>query len=350
MEIVYKEEELRTYMHSAVKVSEDAPVLLDHFLSAAIEVDIDAVSDGSQVVIGGIMQHIEQCGVHSGDSACSLPPYSLPADVQDLMREQVKAMAVELGVVGLMNTQLAYQDGKIYVIEVNPRASRTVPYVSKCIGVSLAKVAARCQAGISLAEQGFTEEIVPKHFHVKEAVFPFNKFPAVDPILGPEMKSTGEVMGVGATFGEAYGKSQLGAGSKLPEGGRAFISVRDVDKSGVVAVAKNLLELGFSLVATRGTAKVLSAAGFDVDVVNKVVEGRPHVVDMIKNDEVTLIINTTEGRQATRDSAPIRRSAEARRVYYTTTLAGGEAVAMALRAGGEIEVRRLQDLHKEAAQ
>ncbi|WP_041524088.1 carbamoyl-phosphate synthase large subunit [Gilvimarinus agarilyticus] len=350
MEIVYKEEELRTYMHSAVKVSEDAPVLLDHFLSAAIEVDIDAVSDGKEVVIGGIMQHIEQCGVHSGDSACSLPPYSLPAEVQDEMREQVKAMALELGVVGLMNTQLAYQDGKIYVIEVNPRASRTVPYVSKCIGVSLAKVAARCQAGVSLAEQGFTKEIVPKHFHVKEAVFPFNKFPAVDPILGPEMKSTGEVMGVGATFGEAYGKSQLGAGSKLPMGGRAFISVRDVDKNGVVDVAKNLLELGFSIVATRGTAKVLSAAGIEVDVVNKVGEGRPHVVDVIKNDEISLIINTTEGRQATRDSSSIRRSAEARRVYYTTTLAGGEAVAMALRASGDIEVRRLQDLHKEAAQ
>ncbi|WP_049721065.1 carbamoyl-phosphate synthase large subunit [Gilvimarinus polysaccharolyticus] len=350
MEIVYKEEELRTYMHSAVKVSEDSPVLLDRFLSAAIEVDIDAVSDGQQVVIGGFMQHIEQCGVHSGDSACSLPPYSLPADVQNEMREQVKAMAVELGVVGLMNTQLAYQDGKIYVIEVNPRASRTVPYVSKCIGVSLAKIAARCQAGISLAEQGFTKEIVPEYFHVKEAVFPFNKFPAVDPILGPEMKSTGEVMGVGATFGEAFAKSQLGAGSKLPEGGRVFISVRDVDKSGVVAVAKDLKMLGFLLVATRGTAKVLSAAGLEVDVVNKVVEGRPHIVDMIKNDEITMIINTTEGRQTTRDSASIRRSAEARRVYYTTTLAGGEAVAMALRSGGEIQVRRLQDLHKEAAQ
>ncbi|HEY7884966.1 MAG TPA: carbamoyl-phosphate synthase large subunit [Cellvibrionaceae bacterium] len=345
MEIVYKEEELRTYMHSAVKVSEDAPVLLDHFLSAAIEVDIDAVSDGKQVVIGGIMQHIEQCGVHSGDSACSLPPYSLAKDVQDEMREQVKAMALELGVVGLMNTQLAYQDGKIYVIEVNPRASRTVPFVSKCIGVSLAKIAARCQAGTTLAEQGFTTEIVPTYYSVKEAVFPFNKFPAVDPILGPEMKSTGEVMGIGATFGEAYGKSQLGANNKIPTQGRAFISVRDVDKNGVVAIGRELVSLGFALVATRGTAAVLQAANVDVELVNKVVEGRPHIVDMIKNDQVDLIINTTEGRQATRDSASIRRSAEAHRVYYTTTLAGGEAVCMALRFGSEKQVRRLQTLH-----
>ncbi|MGD8174830.1 carbamoyl-phosphate synthase large subunit [Marinimicrobium sp. ARAG 43.8] len=345
MEIVYKEDELRTYMNTAVEVSEDAPVLLDHFLSSAIEVDVDAVSDGEQVVIGGIMQHIEQCGVHSGDSACSLPPYSLPKDVQNLMREQIKAMALELGVVGLMNTQLAYQDGEIYVIEVNPRASRTVPFVSKCVGVSLAKVAARCQAGVSLKDQGFTQEIVPDYYSVKEAVFPFNKFPAVDPILGPEMKSTGEVMGVGDTFGEAFAKSQLGAGSKLPTGGTAFISVRDVDKPGVVPVARDLIELGFKLVATRGTAAVLKEAGIDVDIVNKVVEGRPHIVDMIKNDQINLIINTTEGRQATRDSASIRRSAENHRVYYTTTLAAGEALCMALRFGQFTEVRRLQELH-----
>ncbi len=346
MEIVYKEDELRGYMNSAVEVSEDAPVLLDHFLSAAIEVDVDAVSDGKQVVIGGIMQHIEQCGVHSGDSACSLPPYSLPHEVQDEMREQIKAMALELGVVGLMNTQLAYQDGTIYVIEVNPRASRTVPFVSKCIGVSLAKVAARCQAGISLAEQGFTNEIVPDYYSVKEAVFPFNKFPAVDPILGPEMKSTGEVMGVGDTFGEAFGKSQLGAGSKLPTSGTAFISVRDVDKPGVVVVAKELDSLGFKLVATRGTAAILQKSGLTVEVVNKVVEGRPHIVDMIKNDQINLIVNTTEGRQATRDSASIRRSAENHRVYYTTTLAAGEALCMALRFGQLTQVRRLQELHR----
>ncbi len=345
MEIVYKEDELRTYMRTAVEVSEDAPVLLDHFLSAAIEVDIDAVSDGEQVVIGGIMQHIEQCGIHSGDSACSLPPYSLPNDVQDEMREQVRAMALELGVVGLMNTQLAYQDGLIYVIEVNTRASRTVPFVSKCVGVSLAQVAARCQAGISLAQQGFTKEIVPDYYSVKEAVFPFNKFPAVDPVLGPEMKSTGEAMGVGDTFGEAYAKSQLGASSELPTGGTVFISVRDVDKPGVVVVGKELSSLGFSLVATRGTAAVLAEAGLEVAEVNKVQEGRPHIVDMIKNDQIDLIVNTTEGRQATKDSASIRRSAENHNVYYTTTLAGGEAVCMALRFGKQTQVRPLQELH-----
>jgi len=345
MEIVYKEEELRTYMREAVQVSEDAPVLLDHFLNNAIEVDIDAVSDGQEVVIGAIMQHIEQCGVHSGDSACSLPPYSLPGDVQDAMREQVKKMARELSVIGLMNTQLAYQDGEIYVIEVNPRASRTVPFVSKCIGTSLAKVAARCQAGRTLADQNFTQEVVPDYYSVKEAVFPFNKFPAVDPILGPEMKSTGEVMGVGDTFAEAYSKSQLGAGDKIPESGTVFISVRDFDKEGAVAVGKELSDLGFKLVATIGTAKVLEAAGLNVQAVKKVNEGRPHIVDMIKNDEIDMIINTTEGKQAIRDSASIRRSAESHRVYYTTTLAAARAVCMALRFGQEQDVRRLQDLH-----
>lgn len=349
MEIVYKESELRTYMREAVEVSEDAPVLLDHFLNAAIEVDIDAVSDGKDVVIGAIMQHIEQCGVHSGDSACSLPPYSLPESVQDDMREQVKQMALELGVVGLMNTQLAYQDGKIYVIEVNPRASRTVPFVSKCIGVSLAKVAARCQAGKTLAEQGFTKEVVPDYYSVKEAVFPFNKFPAVDPILGPEMKSTGEVMGVGDTFAEAYAKSQLGASSEIPSSGTAFVSVRDEDKGGLAEVGKALVEQGFTLVATRGSAKILAAAGIDAKAVNKVAEGRPHIVDMIKNDEIDLIINTTEGKQAIKDSASIRRSAENHNVYYTTTLAAGQAVCMALKDGQNQEVRRLQDLHERVA-
>jgi carbamoyl-phosphate synthase large subunit len=345
MEIVYKESELRTYMREAVQVSDDAPVLLDHFLNNAIEVDIDAVSDGKEVVIGAIMQHIEQCGVHSGDSACSLPPYSLDADVQNEMREQVKKMALELGVVGLMNTQLAYQDGEIYVIEVNPRASRTVPFVSKCIGTSLAKVAARCQAGRSLADQGFTEEVVPDYYSVKESVFPFNKFPAVDPILGPEMKSTGEVMGVGDTFAEAFAKAQLGAGDRIPESGKAFISVRDCDKGGIVAVGKELADLGFALVATRGTAKILAEAGLDVATVNKVAEGRPHIVDMMKNGEIDLVINTTEGKQAIKDSASIRRSAENGGVYYTTTLAAAEALCMALRFGEEQDVRRLQDLH-----
>ena len=349
MEIVYSEKELRTYMRDAVQASEDAPVLLDHFLNNAIEVDIDAVSDGTEVVIGGIMQHIEQCGVHSGDSACSLPPYSLPEDVQDEMREQVRKMALELGVVGLMNCQLAYQDGEIYIIEVNPRASRTVPFVSKCIGVSLAKVAARCQTGKTLAEQGFTKEIIPKYFSVKEAVFPFNKFPTVDPILGPEMKSTGEVMGVGDTFAEAFAKAQIGSGAQLPSKGTAFISVRDFDKEGAVVVAKELVNLGFELVATRGTAACFEQAGLAVRVVNKVAEGRPHIVDMIKNKEVDLVINTTEGKQAIRDSSSIRRCAENQRVYYTTTLAAANALCMAIRFGRKQKVRRLQELHEGIA-
>ncbi|MBB5212445.1 carbamoyl-phosphate synthase large subunit [Microbulbifer hydrolyticus] len=346
MEIVYKEDELKTYMKEAVEVSDEAPVLLDHFLHSAIEVDIDAVSDGQDVVIGAIMQHIEQCGVHSGDSACSLPPYSLPADVQDKMREQVKAMARELGVVGLMNTQLAYQDGEIYVIEVNPRASRTVPFVSKCIGTSLAKIAARCQAGTSLKEQGFTTEIVPDYYSVKESVFPFNKFPKVDPILGPEMKSTGEVMGVGESFAEAFDKGLIGAGDALPESGKVFISVRDVDKPGVVDVARELSGLGFDLVATRGTAKVLQEADITVTTVNKMSEGRPHIVDMIKNDEIALVVNTTEGRQAIRDSADIRRSAENHQVCYTTTLAAARAMAMAMQIAEPHKVRSLQELHQ----
>ena len=350
MEIVYSEQELRTYMTEAVQASEDSPVLLDHFLNNAIEVDIDAVSDGEHVVIGGIMQHIEQCGVHSGDSACSLPPYSLPEAVQDEMREQVRKMAIELGVVGLMNTQLAYQDGKIYVIEVNPRGSRTVPFVSKCIGVSLAKVAALCQTGKSLSDQGFMEEIIPKYYSVKEAVFPFNKFPSVDPILGPEMKSTGEVMGVGDTFAEAFAKAQAGSGSAIPSQGTAFISVRDFDKDGVVVVAKELIDMKFRIVATRGTAQCLQQAGLQVEIANKVNEGRPHCVDMIKNREIQIIINTTEGKQATKDSASIRRSAESNHVYYTTTLAAAEALCTALRFGKEQEVRRLQDLHERVKQ
>lgn len=349
MEIVYTKNELSTYMKQAVQASDDAPVLLDHFLNNAIEVDIDAVSDGETVVIGAIMQHIEQCGVHSGDSACSLPPYSLPDDVQDEMREQVRKMARELGVIGLMNVQLAYQDGKIYVIEVNPRGSRTVPFVSKCIGISLAKIAALCQAGKSLAEQGFTKEVIPDYYCVKEAVFPFNKFPAVDPILGPEMKSTGEVMGVGDTFAEAYAKAQAGSGSALPQGGTAFISVRDFDKQGIIVVARELTDLGFSLVATHGTGRALENAGLTVKTVNKVGEGRPHIVDMIKNREIDMVINTTEGKKAIKDSASIRRSAENNHVYYTTTLAAAHAMCMAIRFGKEQEVRRLQDLHERIA-
>ena len=345
MEIVYSEEELLRYMQHAVAVSEEAPVLLDYFLATAVEVDIDVVADGRDVVVGAIMQHIEEAGVHSGDSACSLPPYSLPEEVIERMRAIVEAMARELDVRGLMNVQLAWQDGEVYVIEVNPRASRTVPFVSKCIGVSLAQVAARCMAGRSLAEQGFTREVIPAHFSVKEAVFPFNKFPGLDPILGPEMKSTGEVMGVGATFAEAYAKAQLGAGDELPVRGTAFVSVRERDRPAVVAVARELHELGFRLVCTRGTAEIVAAAGLPVEVVNKVKEGRPHIVDMIKNGQIELIVNTTEGRKAIADSATIRASAESNGVYYTTTLAGGHAVCMALRHGPVTEVRSLQELH-----
>ncbi|MDG2411063.1 MAG: carbamoyl-phosphate synthase large subunit [Halioglobus sp.] len=345
MEIVYREEDLLRYMRDAVQASDDAPVLLDSFLSAAIEVDIDAVSDGENVVIGALMQHIEQAGVHSGDSACSLPPYSLDDGVQDAMREQIRRMALELEVKGLMNVQLAYQDGEIYVIEVNPRASRTVPFVSKCIGTSLAKVAARCMAGQSLTDQGFTSEIVPPYFSVKEAVLPFNKFPGVDPILGPEMKSTGEVMGTGDTFPEAFAKAQLAAGSATPAGGTALISVRDVDKPGIIEVARDLSELGFSIVATGGTAQVIESAGVAVRRVNKVTEGRPHIVDMIKNDEADFIINTTEGRRAIEDSASIRASAETHRVFYTTTLTAAQALCMAMKFEGGKTVRRLQELH-----
>ncbi|QCF26901.1 carbamoyl-phosphate synthase large subunit [Hydrocarboniclastica marina] len=345
MEIVYEESELVNYMRSAVLVSNDSPVLLDHFLNAAIEVDIDAICDGEQVVIGGIMQHIEQAGVHSGDSACSLPPYTLSAEIQDEMRESVKRMALELGVVGLMNVQLAYQDGEVYVIEVNPRASRTVPFVSKAIGVSLAKVAARCMAGRSLADQGFTAEVIPSYYSVKESVFPFNKFPSVDPILGPEMKSTGEVMGIGDSFDEAFAKAALASGTRLPKGGKAFLSVRDADKPAAVQLARDLIAEGFSIVATEGTAEVLRAEGIKVEPINKVREGRPHIVDAIKNNQIALIINTTEGRKAIADSSQIRQSALQGKVTYATTLAGGEAYCRAIRFGPERTVRRLQDLH-----
>ena len=345
MEIVYNEEELDRYMHDAVKVSNDSPVLLDYFLSAAIEIDVDLVCDGEQVVVGAIMQHIEQAGIHSGDSACSLPPYNLPMEVQDKIRQQVSALALELGVIGLMNTQLAYQDGEIYIIEVNPRASRTVPFVSKCIGRSLAKVAARCMVGQSLKDQGFLSEIIPKTFAVKEAIFPFNKFPDVDPILGPEMKSTGEVMGVGKTFAEAYAKAQMGAGEFFEKKGNAFLSVRDADKPHIAEVAKKLLELGYSIVATHGTAAVIEEAGLEVVGVNKVAEGRPHIVDMLKNDEIQLIVNTTEGKQAISDSSLIRRTALRHNVFCTTTVAGALAVCEALSFSGNMSVYTIQDLH-----
>jgi carbamoyl-phosphate synthase large subunit len=349
MELVYNEDELRLYMQNAVDVSNDSPVLLDRFLDQAVEVDVDAICDGEQVVIGGIMQHIEQAGVHSGDSACSLPPYNLPKAIQDEIREQVKALALELNVIGLMNVQMAVQGEDVFVLEVNPRASRTVPFVSKCIGHSLAKLAARCMAGQKLKDLGYTEEVIPQFVHVKESVFPFNKFIGVDPILGPEMKSTGEVMGVGETFGEAFCKASLGAGERLPQGGRAFLSVKDVDKAGVVDVGRNLVDLGFKLVATRGTARELLKAGVKCDQVDKVNEGRPDVSDMLKNEQIDLIINTTEGRQSIADSAVIRRLALQKKVCYTTTLAGGEAFCIAIRQGIGDQVTSLQQLHSALA-
>ena len=349
MEIVYNEDELKRYLRDAVQASEKSPVLLDRFLDDAIEVDVDCVSDGTDVVIGGIMQHIEQAGVHSGDSACSLPPYSLSKDIQDVLRDQTIRMARELGVVGLMNVQFAVKGSDVYVLEVNPRASRTVPFVSKCIGVSLAKVAARCMAGKALAEQGFSREIVPSYCAVKEAVFPFNKFPGVDPILGPEMKSTGEVMGVGKTFGEAFYKAVLGSNDRLPgkptegETKRVFLSVRDSDKAALPEVARRLQAHGFKLVATGGSYRVLQQNGIDCERVNKVTEGRPHIVDRLKNGEIHLIINTTEGKQAQQDSFSIRRSALQAKVYYTTTLSGADAVSQALGIDLPMDVYRLQD-------
>jgi carbamoyl-phosphate synthase large subunit len=347
MEIVREEADLRRYMTEAVKVSNKSPVLLDRFLNDAIEVDVDALSDGEQVVIGGIMQHIEQAGVHSGDSACSLPPYSLSKEVQDELRRQTVAMAKALKVIGLMNVQFAIQGDTVYVLEVNPRASRTVPYVSKAIGAPLAKIAARAMAGISLKSQAFEKEIIPPYFSVKEAVFPFRKFPGVDTILGPEMKSTGEVMGVGDNFGEAFVKSQLASSSELPKpGGRAFVSVRSGDRDAIVEVAQALLDLGFSLVATRGTAQAIESAGIPVAVVNKVKEGRPHIVDMIKNGDIDFIVNVVEDKKAVKDSYAIRAEALARRVVYFTTLAGAHAACMGMQHGDGLEVYSLQSLHQ----
>ena len=345
MEIVYNETDLRTYMRDAVKVSNESPVLLDHFLDDAVEVDVDAICDeNGDVLIGGIMEHIEQAGVHSGDSACSLPPYNLSNKIQDELRRQIVEMARELKVVGLMNTQFAIKGDEVFVLEVNPRASRTVPFVSKATGRALAKISARCMAGQSLSEQGITGEIIPDYFSVKEAVFPFIKFPGVDPLLGPEMKSTGEVMGVGSSFGEAYGKSQLAAGIVLPESGRAFLSVREQDKDGIVDIARELVELGFEVVATSGTYQVVQDAGVPCKQVNKVTEDRPHIVDMIKNDEIDFIVNTTEDKQAIADSYTIRREALQHKVTYSTTLAGGAATTRAMKRRNETSVSRLQDL------
>lgn len=345
MEIVVNEEGLQRYMKEAVSVSNDSPVLLDRFLDDAVEMDVDAIYDGERVLIGGLMEHIEQAGVHSGDSACSIPPYDLPLAIQSQLREQVAKMAEALGVRGLMNTQFAIQGSDIYVLEVNPRASRTVPFVSKATGYPLAKIAARCMVGKSLAEQGVTEERIPSYFSVKEAVFPFVKFPGVDPLLGPEMKSTGEVMGVGKTFGEAFAKSQRAAGIDLSQSGKVLISIRDADKPKLPELAKMLVEKNYAIVATRGTARVLKEAGIPCDEVFKVNEGRPNTVDMIKNGQIQMVVNTTEGKKAIHDSFTMRREALQHRVTYYTTIAGARAACYAL---GELtagNVTSLQELH-----
>jgi carbamoyl-phosphate synthase large subunit len=354
MEIIHAQADLERYMRDAMEMSqtfpERLPILLDRFLNDATEVDVDAVADGNDVLIGGIMEHIEEAGVHSGDSACSLPPFSLSQEIQDELRRQTIAMAKALKVVGLMNVQFAIQGDTIYVLEVNPRASRTVPFVSKATGVPLAKIAARCMAGRLLEEQGAIHEVIPPYYSVKEAVFPFIKFPGVDTILGPEMKSTGEVMGVGKSFAEAFVKSQVAAGVKLPEGGRAFLSVRNADKSKVVEIAKQLAGLGFKLVATRGTAAVLQQVGLDCEPVNKVMEGRPHVVDMIKNREINLIINTVEeNRRSIQDSWSIRNSALQGRITYYTTLSEARAACIGMQHLEELQVYDLQYLHSTLA-
>jgi carbamoyl-phosphate synthase large subunit len=359
MEIVHGERDLERYMREAVKVSEKSPVLLDRFLDDAIEVDVDCISDGESVMIGGIMEHVEQAGIHSGDSACSLPPYSLPASLQDEMRRQTVAMARALNVVGLMNVQFAIQgdvaggDAVVYVLEVNPRASRTVPFVSKATGQQLAKIAARCMVGQRLSDQRGRDgraprEVVPPYFSVKEAVFPFNKFPGVDPILGPEMRSTGEVMGAGASFGEAMLKSQLGAGSKLPTHGTVCITVKNGDKPRAVEVARELHALGFALVATRGTAAALADAGVPVKAVNKVKDGRPHIVDMLKAGDIQLVFTTVdETRTAIADSRHIRQAALAHRVTYYTSMAGSEAAVEGMKHQADLSVASLQELHRQ---
>jgi carbamoyl-phosphate synthase large subunit len=349
MEIVHSEEDLAAYMDAAIGVSNDSPVLLDRFLDLATEVDVDAISDGERVLIGGVMEHIEQAGVHSGDSGCSLPPFSLEPEVQETLVEEVIKLAKGLKVIGLMNTQFAIQNDKVYLLEVNPRASRTVPFVSKSIGIPLAKIAARVMAGESLQEQGFVEQRIPHYFSVKESVFPFIKFAGADPILGPEMKSTGEVMGTGRSFGEAYAKAQLASGVVLPTGGTALLSVRDRDKDGAVDLANILVDRGFTLAGTHGTAKYLNEAGVSCRRVNKVREGRPHIVDMIKNGEFSLIVNTTEGKQAIEESHSIRAEAVRRNVTYYTTLGAAIATCAALQHLDDSEVNRLQDLHDEVA-
>ncbi len=349
MEIVYGEKDLERYMRDAVQVSNDSPVLLDRFLDHAQEVDVDAICDGKDVWIGGIMEHIEEAGVHSGDSSCCLPPFSLTERMQEELRRQVRQMALKLGVVGLMNTQFAIQGKDIFVLEVNPRASRTVPFVSKATGIPMARVAARCMAGKSLKEQGISAELNPPYYSVKEPVFPFVKFPGVDPLLGPEMRSTGEVMGTGRTFGEAFARAQLAAGVAMPQVGQAFISIRDADKERIIPLARDLHRRGFRLVGTRGTCRAIEAAGIPCKLVNKVTEGRPHIVDLIINGEIDFIINTTEGRQAIEDSYSIRREALQHKVNYSTTISGARATLQAMDHQHFEQVFSLKTLHEEFA-
>ena len=346
MEIVHNREALSHYMKTAIQVSNESPVLLDRFLNDAIEVDVDAICDGKDVVIGGIMEHIEEAGVHSGDSACSLPPFSLSDAVKDDLRDQTKRMALALNVVGLMNVQFAIKGDDIYVLEVNPRASRTVPFVSKATSRPLAKVAALCMAGKSLAEQGVTDEIIPSYYSVKEAVFPFVKFPGVDTLLSPEMKSTGEVMGVGKSFGEAYDKAQQGAGANIPQTGTVLFSVRNEDKAKATELASYLASAGFNIVATRGTAATFEEAGVKVSVVNKVKEGRPHLVDMIIDGGADMVVNTTGSTESIKDSYQIRREALMHKVTYFTNIAAAQAMGEAHKARSEMSVSKLQDLHE----
>jgi carbamoyl-phosphate synthase large subunit len=346
MEIVHEESDLQRYMTEAVKVSHESPVLLDRFLNDAQEIDVDAISDGENVVVGGIMQHIEQAGVHSGDSACSLPPFDLSEKIQQELIQQTKLLAQALKVNGLMNIQFAIQGEIIYILEVNPRASRTVPFVSKAIGKPLAMIAAKVMVGKSLKDQNFVKEIVPNFYSVKEAVFPFIKFPGVDTILGPEMKSTGEVMGSGKTFAEAFIKSQLGAGTTLPYKGKAFLSVRKEDHESIIEIAQALAKLGFDLVATDGTARSIQNHGMIVDRINKVAQGRPHIVDMIKNKEIDFIVNITEDKKAIADSYTIRRNALMNKITYYTTLSGAKAACVGMSYVDELEVNSIQSLHK----
>jgi carbamoyl-phosphate synthase large subunit len=348
MEIVYDRKDLEYYMKYAVEVSPGKPILIDRFLDNATEIDVDAISDGRDTVIGGLMEHIEEAGIHSGDSACVLPPISLHSEIQEQVKEYTKAIAKELNVVGLMNIQYAVRKGIIYVLEVNPRASRTIPFVSKATGIPLAKLATKVIMGKTLKELGFTREVVPPHISCKESVFPFDRFSGVDTILGPEMKSTGEVMGIDSSFGLAFAKSQLAAGQKLPLSGTVFVSVKDEDKMALLEIVFNLYDLGFKIVATRGTAAFLSQHGISIQRVNKVREGRPHVVDMIKNGQVDLVINTTGSKKAVSESYSIRRAALTFNIPYTTTLAGAKATALAIKAmsEGELGVKTIQEYHR----